>query len=267
MRDTISQLSEQIEDLEAYLGFQCGGQPLVMDCGPGTQLHYIRGGPSWRRHLGLVGGMEVEERLPCADAAADSCVEQVGLAMAMVIEDSPMAEPIGDASSAADANSVEAEADGPAIPDTAMAEGEVSLLSVPPIHVVPATPQSSQEVARQTIPMAPPLPILQAATSLPDAEAMESALASNRNVSLSPPLITDTSRTSLSPSHRPSPSPARLLQSPRPSPPPHEPLCQLPHLSPGPSHLVSRSNTPQPNTKKRAGTSEDRDEVKQGRKD
>jgi hypothetical protein len=48
MRDTISQLSERIEDLKAYLRFQCGGQPIVMDCGPGTQLHYIRGGPSWR---------------------------------------------------------------------------------------------------------------------------------------------------------------------------------------------------------------------------
>jgi hypothetical protein len=155
-----------------------------------------------------VGGMEVEERQPRADAAADSFVEQVGLAMAMVIEDSPMAEPIGDASSAADADSVEAEAERPAVPDIAMAEGEVSLPSVPPIHIVPATPQSSQEVAHHTIPVAPPLPILRAATSLPDAEATELAPASNRNVSLSPPLITDTSGTSLSPSHRPSPFPA-----------------------------------------------------------
>ena len=142
----------------------------------------------------------------------------------------------------------------PAVPN-AMADQveQVPLPCGPPINIVPATPQTSQEAARHVTTVAAPLAFPCTATSLAEANIAKPVSAVGTSVSLEPPVIVDTTETQpLSP--HPAPPPPQLCRSP----------CLLSSALPG---LPSRSTTPQPNLKKRAGGSEDGGEAKRGRKE
>jgi hypothetical protein len=131
----------------------------------------------------------------------------------------------------------------------------VAMADGPAIHVVPATPQDSQEKGEHPISTPPMLPPLHVSSSPPAADAAVSASAAMSIVSLQLPAMTDpSSQPCLSISPRHSPPPPQLRRSPR-------------LLSPNPSGLRSRSTTPQPNPKKRVGASQDRAEAKRGRQE
>jgi hypothetical protein len=126
---------------------------------------------------------------------------------------------------------------GSIIKDT-LVVAEVTFPTGPPIHIIPATPQDSQEVAQHVTTAAPPLPPLLIAMTSADANADQGLAAVTR------------------------PS-----TSPHPTPPPPQ-LCRSPQLlSAGLPPIHSRSTTPLANLKKQLGTSEDREEAKQGRKE
>ena len=48
MWDTLSSLSNQMDNLEAYLGLQAGAQPIVLYNGPSARGTQTVSGPSWR---------------------------------------------------------------------------------------------------------------------------------------------------------------------------------------------------------------------------
>jgi hypothetical protein len=162
------------------------------------------------------------------------------------------AEAAAESAAAATAGEVAAAAAGATATATAVA---VAMADGPAIHVVPATPQDSQEKGEHPISTPPMLPPLHVSSSPPTADAAVSASAATSIASLQLPAMTDPS------------SQSRLSISPRHSPPPPQ-LRRLPRLlSPNPSGLRSRSTTPQPNPKKRVGASQDRAEAKRGRQE
>ena len=61
MWDTLSSLSNRMDNLEAYLGLQAGAQPVVLYNGPSAWVTQTVGGPSWRREQGLAERMDVLE--------------------------------------------------------------------------------------------------------------------------------------------------------------------------------------------------------------
>jgi hypothetical protein len=285
MQDSIATLSRRMDEMEEYMGFR--PQPLVLYNGEG-ELHYFPGGPSWRRR-----GMEVDEDEEDAQAAileehwhraaaADAGSEQDGHEAAWPEEDGRGAAPApaglgvdnGHGAAAAPTGLEEdgrgtapapapapapasrdderppspAPAPAPAPAPTALGEdgcGATPAPTGPLIKVVPATPQDSQESVQRMTSVDVSLPRLLQHPSIPNADPVEPVTVSTSNVFV--------------PTAPPS---ALALHSPHPSPPPQ--LRRSPrHLSPA---LPSRSTTPQPNPNKRVGTSNDREEVKRGRK-
>jgi hypothetical protein len=118
----------------------------------------------------------------------------------------------------------------------------------PRINILPPTPHDSQETAQHPTFTTPPLPPLLNVPSRADADPSDVASAPTITNSPIPPPETR---------HSASPPPAQLRRSPR---------LLSPTPSGAPSASRSRSTTPQSNLKKRVGTSEDRGEVKRGRK-
>ena len=277
----LERLSERVEAIEDYFGLQ-DAQPVYLYCGERGEVHNVGGDPNWRQHLqhgaddavidhGEADNIEAHnaatDNVEVDDAQADNVqtdnieaqnAEAHKAATDNVQVDNPKADHIqadGVQANPIQADGVQADhiqADGVQAVhvqvDIVMADNTdvveqrpvPDMAPVPRVHVVPATPQAPEA---STMPMAPPLPALLPA----DADTTESA-------SQIPPAELRRSRRLLSP------EPAY------PPPPRPEPLCRSPRrLSPAPSNLVSRGDTPQPN-KKRAGTSEDRDDVKRGRK-
>jgi hypothetical protein len=258
--ETVAVLTRRIEDLEGYLGWQDGAQAIVMYNGqsaervhriergmfreesvePGADAEATAAGVAWpvdvmepmEEESGMVQerastAQQVEEDLAVAvPVAAPSAAQHVEEDLAVAV---PVAAPL-------------------AAPSTAQhVEEDVVGAIAPPINIIPATPQDSQEMPSQATLVAPPLPPLLTATSLPEQEAATPA--SRRSPRLQSP---GPSHPQLSPSPRPTPPPAHLRRSPR-------------GHTPDPSGLHSRSTTPQPNLKKRRGTSEDRGDAKRGR--
>jgi hypothetical protein len=131
----------------------------------------------------------------------------------------------------------------------------VAMADGPVIHIVPATPQDSQEKGEHPISTPPMLPPLHVSSSPPTANAAVLASAATSIVSLQLLTMTD-------PSSQP-----HLSISPQHSPPPPQLHCSPRLLSPNPLGLCSRSTTPQLNPKKRVGASQDRAEAKQGRQE
>jgi hypothetical protein len=272
-------LTRRIEDLEGYLGWQDGAQAIVMYNGqsaervhriergmfreesvePGADAEATAAGVAWpvdvmepmEEESGMVQerastAQQVEEDLAVAvPVAAPSAAQHVEEDLAVAV---PVAAPLAAPSTAQHVEEDLAVAVPLAAPSTDQhVEEDVVGAIAPPINIIPATPQDSQEMPSQATLVAPPLPPLLTATSLPEQEAATPA--SRRSPRLQSP---GPSHPQLSPSPRPTPPPAHLRRSPR-------------GHTPDPSGLHSRSTTPQPNLKKRRGTSEDRGDAKRGR--
>lgn len=279
MRATLRSLSTRMNDLEAYLGLQEGAQPIVLYNGVSySKVEKIPGGPSWIREMGIADAWEADEE--AADADADHLeaeakapaeanaptaerVERIVLPVASVSAPPaftvpqishapPSMDTLGSAVAGCEISATAtATADATSISENPAAA--VATAQAPSIQVVPATPQDSQETVQHATSVAPPLPQLPVSILLADADAAaaEPTSAVSNLISLQLP---DPSSQRLSPSPHPSPPPPQLRRSPR-------------LLSPDPSGLRSRSTTPQPNPKKRVGTSEERAEAKRGRKE